>query len=66
MKPFYILFRHNPNYPELMIEPSYSICKCFDDGMVWDSPALEVMEYYATYKGAQLALRSIKEKGGSA
>jgi len=65
MKPFYILFRHNPNYPELMVDPSYSIYKCFDDGMVWDSPALEVVEYYASYKEARVALRSIKEKGGA-
>jgi len=48
-----------------MIEPSYSIYKCFDDGMVWDSPAREVVEYYASYKEAQLALRGIKEKGGA-
>tara|TARA_Y100001963_G_C6472069_1_gene304958 strand:- start:166 stop:366 length:201 start_codon:yes stop_codon:yes gene_type:complete len=63
MKPYYILFKHNPNYPELMVGPSYSICKCFDDSMVRDSPAREVVEYYASYKEAQLALRNIKERG---
>lgn len=43
MKPFYILFRHNKRG-----RITYSIYKCFDDGMIWDSPENEPLGYFET------------------
>lgn len=55
-KPFYILFRHNNRQGV-----RYSIWKEFDDSKIWDSPTLEVVEYYDTRTEAQNALRFIQQ-----
>ncbi len=55
MKPFYILFRHNKPGEDVR----FSIWKEYDDTKIWDSPILEVVEYYKTRKEAQSALNNL-------
>ena len=58
MTPFYILFRHNKPGEDVR----FSIWKEYDDTKIWDSPILEVVEYYNTRKEAQNALAWQKRK----
>ena len=57
MKPFYILFKHN----EQNKKTRFSIWKEYDDTKIWDSPALEVIEYYNTRKEAQTGLNNLRK-----
>lgn len=58
MKPFYILFRHNKPGEDVR----FSIWKEYDDTKIWDSPILEVVEYYNTRKEAQSALNNLQPR----
>ena len=51
MKPFYILFRHKKPGKDVR----FSIWKEYDDLKIWDSPQLEVVDYFETRKQAQRA-----------
>jgi len=51
MRPFYILFRHNKPGEDVR----FSIWKEYDDSKIWDSPQLEVVDYFETRGQAQRA-----------
>ena len=51
MRPFYILFRHNKPGEDVR----FSIWKEYDDSKIWDSPQLEVVDYFETREKAQRA-----------
>ena len=38
----------------------YNICKSYDEDMIWDSPNVEVLGYFDTYKQAQAAVAANK------
>ena len=50
-RPFYILFRHNKPGEDVR----FSIWKEYDDSKIWDSPQLEVVDYFETRGQAQRA-----------
>ena len=51
MRPFYILFRHFKPGEDVR----FSIWKEYDDSKIWDSPQLEVVDYFETRGQAQRA-----------
>ena len=51
MRPFYILFRHFKPGEDVR----FSIWKEYDDSKIWDSPQLEVVDYFETRWLAQRA-----------